>query len=335
MSIYKFLVQTRTTDPRIKSYLSAVQMLGIQHLHSLGVQDLYFVEGQLSQQDLQQLALKLLSDPVTQIASWIELPEALFSPEDDAVILEVAPRPGVTDPVAEQLVRAAHELNLHGVHRAATGQRFILCFDDQADRISSAQTIAKSLLANNVIQHWAVGEITPSFPQEAASSGAVENISIRHLSDDQLLALSKERRAALDLAEMQTIQSYFRQEGRDPTDVEFETIAQTWSEHCVHKTFKAKITLTSPSLPEGEGCRGEGVIDSLIKTYLKSATEEINASWVISAFVDNAGIVDFDDEFEISFKVETHNHPSAVEPFGGANTGVGGVIRDILGDSAN
>ena len=78
----------------------------------------------------------------------------------------------------------------------------------------------------------------------------------------------------------------------------------------------------------------EQVIDSLIKTYLKSATDKINAPWVISAFVDNAGIIDFDDEFEISFKAETHNHPSAVEPFGGANTGVGGVIRDVLGVSA-
>ena len=67
---------------------------------------------------------------------------------------------------------------------------------------------------------------------------------------------------------------------------------------------------------------------------MKSATDEINAPWVISAFVDNAGIIDFDDEFEVSFKVETHNHPSAIEPFGGANTGVGGVIRDVLGVSA-
>ncbi|HCB01845.1 MAG TPA: phosphoribosylformylglycinamidine synthase subunit PurL, partial [Anaerolineae bacterium] len=185
------------------------------------------------------------------------------------------------------------------------------------------QQLAKSLLANNVIQHWTIGEITPSFPQEVESSGEVEIISITKLSDDELLALSKERRAALDLAEMKAIQNYFIAEKREPTDVEFETIAQTWSEHCVHKTFKAKITKD-----DGQ------VIDSLIKTYLKAATDKINAPWVISAFVDNAGIIDFDDEFEISFKAETHNHPSAVEPFGGANTGVGGVIRDVLGVSA-
>ena len=339
MSIYKFLIHTKN-DPRIKNYLNAVRVLGFQHLHSLIVQDLFFIEGQLSQATCRQLALKLLTDPVTQTAEWMELPSSPSSAEPfdppfgrqgkpDSVVLEVALRPGVTDPVAEQIVRASHELGFDGVHRAATGQRFILCFDETIDSVSIAQSIAKSLLANNIIQHWTIGEITPSFPQEVESSGAVEIIPVRDLSDDELLALSKERRAALDLAEMQAIQNYFTKEERDPTDVEFETIAQTWSEHCVHKTFKAKIDIRYSN----DDSRVSN-IDSLIKTYLKSATDKINAPWVISAFVDNAGIIDFDDEFEISFKVETHNHPSAVEPFGGANTGVGGVIRDVLGVSA-
>jgi len=331
MPTYKFLVYTKNNDPRTIGYLKDAHALGFQHLKCIKVQDLYFIEGQLSQEVLQQLALKLLTDPVTQSASWMEMPDdrspmgtPLSASETDSVIMEVALRPGVTDPVAEQIVRAAHELNLQGVQRAATGQRFILEFDQSIPvRESVTVSIAKSLLANNVIQHWTIGEITPSFPQEVESSGAVETIAIRNSSDTELLILSKERRAALDLPEMQAIQKYFIKEQRDPTDVEFEAIAQTWSEHCVHKTFKAKITLESGQ-----------VIDSLIKTYLKSATDKINAPWIISAFVDNAGIIDFDDEFEISFKVETHNHPSAVEPFGGANTGVGGVIRDILGVSA-
>jgi phosphoribosylformylglycinamidine synthase subunit PurSL len=333
MPIYKILVQNKSDDPRNGGYLKDAHALGYPHLKSIQVQDLFFSEGQLSQQDLQQLALKLLSDPVTQFATWKQLPSFLPQPEDGSVLLEVAFRPGVTDPVAEQLVRAAHELGLDGVHRASTAQRFLLCFDENVDCTSATQSLAKSLLANSVIQHWTIGEITPSFPQEAASSGAVEIVSIRNRSDDQLLTLSKDRRAALDLAEMQAIQSYFEQEGRDPTDVEFETLAQTWSEHCVHKTFKAKVTIDDrrqPMVPHGQ----LSAVDGLIKTYLKSATDKINAPWVISAFVDNAGIIDFDDEFEISFKVETHNHPSAVEPFGGANTGVGGVIRDILGVSA-
>jgi len=275
------------------------------------------------------LALKLLSDPVVQTVSSATF--QVSGAERVENVVEVAFRPGVTDPVAHEIVRAAHELGFQGVQRAATGLRF----EVEGLNLAQVEKLAKQLLANNVIQHWTVGEITPSFPEDAESSGEVEIIPIRFLSDDELLSVSSARRAALDLAEMQAIQAYYRKLDRDPTDVEFETIAQTWSEHCVHKTFKARVTLTPSPLPTEEGAGGEGgVVDSIIKTYLKSATDKIAAPWVISAFVDNAGIIDFDDEFEVSFKVETHNHPSAIEPFGGANTGVGGVIRDVLGVSA-
>jgi phosphoribosylformylglycinamidine synthase len=343
------MIQTNQ-DSRVAGYLKDAQALGFQYLKNITVQDLYFIEGQLSQDELQQLTLKLFTDPVTQTASWIELPAPRFdelnaslsAPKTDSVILEVSLRPGVTDPVAEQIVRAAHELNLKGVHRAATGQRFVLEFNtsvsirESATKSVYAESVAKSLLANNVIQHWTIGEITPSFPEEVESSGEVEIISITKLSNNELLALSKERRAALDLAEMKAIQDYFIEQKREPSDVEFETIAQTWSEHCVHKTFKANIVISNSVNGNHPSpiTNYPPTIDSLIKTYLKSATDKINAPWVISAFVDNAGIINFDDEFEISFKAETHNHPSAVEPFGGANTGVGGVIRDVLGVSA-
>ncbi|HSO13004.1 MAG TPA: phosphoribosylformylglycinamidine synthase subunit PurS, partial [Anaerolineales bacterium] len=325
MPIYKFLIHDKTNHPRNGGYLKDAHALGFQHLRSISVQDLYFIECQLSQEELQQLALKLLTDPVTQTAEWTELPAPLSSTKPDSAILEISLRPGVTDPVAAEIVRAAHEMGLTRVHRAATGQRF------EVEGLSNAQLelLAKQLLANNVIQHWKIGSMEPSFPEEVESSGAVETIPIRNLNDDELLVLSKQRRAALDLTEMQAISGYCQKENRDLTDVEFETIAQTWSEHCVHKTFKAKIDIRDSDSEDQISS-----IDSLIKTCLKSATDKINAPWVRSAFVDNAGIVDFDDEFEASFKVETHNHPSAIEPFGGANTGVGGVIRDVLGVSA-
>ena len=319
MQTYRFVVRFKRADSRSTGFLKDALALGFNDLQRIECQDLYFIEGQLSQNDLKQLALKLLTDQVTQTAIWDELPASPADPGPDAVIVEVALRPGVTDPVAHEIVRAVHELGFDGVHRAATGFRFIV----EGLQTKQVGKLTKQLLANAVIQHWTLGEITPSFPEETASSGAVEVIRICELSDAELLAVSQDRRAALDLAEMQAIQAYYRAEGRDPTDIEFETIAQTWSEHCVHKTFKAKVTLDY----------GQKV-DSIIKTYLKAATDEIAAPWVISAFVDNAGIINFDNEFEISFKVETHNHPSAIEPFGGANTGVGGVIRDVLGVSA-
>jgi phosphoribosylformylglycinamidine synthase len=329
MPIYRFITQSKFSEPRAGVYLADARALGFNDLRCITIRDLYFIEGQLSQEKCRQLALNLLTDPVTQTVSWDEVPAPPTPPEPDTVILEVSLRPGVTDPVAEQIVRAAHELGLDGVHRAATGSRFLL----EGLKVEQAEKLAKALLANSVIQHWKIGSIEPSFPEEVESSGTVEIVPIRKLKDDELLALSKVRRAALDLAEMKAVQDYFIKEERDPSDVEFETIAQTWSEHCVHKTFKAKVTIDYRRRTADSDAQSS-VVDSLIKTYLKSATDKINAPWVISAFVDNAGIIDFDDEFEISFKAETHNHPSAVEPFGGANTGVGGVIRDVLGVSA-
>jgi phosphoribosylformylglycinamidine synthase len=106
-----------------------------------------------------------------------------------------------------------------------------------------------------------------------------------------------------------------------------ETLAQTWSEHCCHKTFRALIEMSDAA---GKVTR----VDGMLRSFIRAATERVARPWVRSAFVDNAGIIDFDDELEVSFKVETHNHPSALEPFGGANTGVGGVVRDVIGVSA-
>jgi phosphoribosylformylglycinamidine synthase len=123
---------------------------------------------------------------------------------------------------------------------------------------------------------------------------------------------------------MRAIQDHFRGLGRDPTDAELETLAQTWSEHCSHKTLKGRIDF--------DGRR----IDNLLKETIFAATQEIRQrlgpdDWCVSVFEDNAGVVRFDDRHHVCFKVETHNHPSAIEPYGGANTGVGGVIRDPLG----
>jgi len=144
-------------------------------------------------------------------------------------------------------------------------------------------------------------------------------ISVLQASDQQLLEISRELGIGLSLKEMKAVQAYFRGKKRNPTDVELQTIGQTWSEHCFHKTFKGKIKMDGRQ------------IDSLFKTYIARATRQINPRWCFSVFEDNAGIVEFDKGYGIAVKIETHNHPSAVEPFGGAATGVGGVIRDILG----
>ena len=151
------------------------------------------------------------------------------------------------------------------------------------------------------------------------TSIALYEVALAKATDQQLAEISNELALGLSLQEMKSIQAYFKKEDRNPTDAELQTISQTWSEHCYHKTFKGKIRLDGKE------------IDSLFKTYIAKATKEINPPWCFSVFEDNAGIVRFDKGYGIAAKVETHNHPSAVEPFGGAATGVGGVIRDILG----
>ncbi len=152
----------------------------------------------------------------------------------------------------------------------------------------------------------------------------VKQIPILNADDAELMHISREGLLSLNLAEMQAIQSYFAKSQRNPTDVELETLAQTWSEHCVHKTFKSVIEYA-------EKGRETEVIDGLFKTCIQRATQEINKDWCVSVFSDNAGIIEFDEQYNVVFKVETHNHPSAIEPYGGAGTGIGGVIRDSLG----
>jgi phosphoribosylformylglycinamidine synthase II len=144
-------------------------------------------------------------------------------------------------------------------------------------------------------------------------------VALSEASKEQLSEINRKLALGLSMQELQAVKAYFIREGRNATDVELQTISQTWSEHCYHKTFKGKILV------------GNKEINSLIKTYIAKATREINPPWCFSVFEDNAGIVKFDRGYGIAAKVETHNHPSAVEPFGGAATGVGGVIRDVLG----
>lgn len=137
--------------------------------------------------------------------------------------------------------------------------------------------------------------------------------------DKELKRLSRERVLSLSIEEMRRIKEHYLKLQRNPTAVELETLAQTWSEHCVHKTFTGEIEFN-----------GE-VMNNLLKSTVARVTRELDKDWCYSVFVDNAGIVDFEGDIAVAFKVETHNHPSALEPFGGAATGVGGVIRDILG----
>lgn len=314
-------------DGRARAFLQDVHELGVGDVTSLQVSDLYFVRGDLSLAQVERLCYELLVDPVVQdctVRAFDHAPPTEGECMRANIVVEVGFHPGVTDSVADNLLRGAGRLGI-AVTQAATGKRYQLAGELHPEQ---ARQIATGLLCNEVIQSYTIGEMQPPFAPPALASDVVESVPIREMEDHELQALSVERVLFLDLAEMQAIRDYYRAEGRDPTDVELETLAQTWSEHCVHKTFKTLIDYVSPQE------NVERQVDSLIKSYLRAATDKIAKPWVRSAFVDNAGILAFDDEWDISFKAETHNHPSALEPFGGANTGVGGVVRDVIGVSA-
>ncbi len=161
-----------------------------------------------------------------------------------------------------------------------------------------------------------------------AADHTVETFPLLKASDEEMTRLSRDGMLALNLEEMRSIRRHFTAIGRDPTDVEIETIAQTWSEHCKHKVFNGVIDYVADGTTER--------IDNLFAHTIRKATEEIRRDkgerdYCVSVFTDNAGIIEFDDDFHLVFKVETHNHPSALDPYGGANTGIGGVVRDPLG----
>jgi phosphoribosylformylglycinamidine synthase II/phosphoribosylformylglycinamidine synthase I len=314
---YRIEVHPRIVTTHNK-WVTTAHQLGLSTLTGCSNARIFFVAGELAQADVERISRELLTDSVTE--NFV-----IGTAEHNADhVIDVTLQPGVTDPVAENLIRAAKNFGVV-LEQAATGQRYLLTGNLSAAEL---KTLATKVLCNTVIQRYAIDEaISAPFIAPKASEGLVERIDIREADDDELLAISKERRLSLDLNEMKAIQSWYRQEGREPTDIELEMVAQTWSEHCVHKTFRALIHF------EDEDGNTE-TIDGLLKQYIRAATERVNKEWVRSAFVDNAGIVKFNDEFDLAFKVETHNHPSALEPFGGANTGVGGVVRDVLGVSA-
>jgi len=163
---------------------------------------------------------------------------------------------------------------------------------------------------------------------EKSQHKACRKIAIRPSTVDQLVDISASRCLALSLKEMQTIQQYYSELGREPTDVELECLAQTWSEHCKHKVFQAII--------EYEDNDGTQTVEGLFPSYIVKATEEVrralgDGDYCVSVFKDNAGVIRFSGPWCIAFKVETHNHPSALDPYGGSATGIGGVIRDVLG----
>jgi phosphoribosylformylglycinamidine synthase len=228
------------------------------------------------------------------------------------------------DPVSQSALTAAADLGIRPEAFATVRKYWFSGVND-----AQAKSLGERLLANDAIEQVYFGPLA----LEQLEIGQpyrfeLRTTDVRELEDAALMRLSREGQLYLQLAEMQTVRQYYRDLGREPTDIELETIAQTWSEHCSHKTLAGRIAYRDEN--------GERKFDNMLRETIFAATQKIRADlgaadWCVSVFEDNAGIIRFTDKFNVAFKVETHNHPSALEPYGGANTGIGGVIRDIMG----
>jgi phosphoribosylformylglycinamidine synthase len=277
----------------------------------------YLLEGELSREQAERLLRELLLDPLTETGRLGELNEGGNGDALATVLL----KPGVMDPVALSVVEAARDLGV----TVETVRSFRRYYGPTGIAEEVRQVLFRKVLANEAIEQVVLGPLTlDHLTVGSPYRFARTTVPLRELDDEALRALSRAGQLALSVAEMRAVRDHFRAVGRDPTDVELETVAQTWSEHCSHKTLKGPIDF--------EGRR----INNLLKETIFAATVQIRerlgaGDWCVSVFEDNAGVVRFDQHYNVCFKVETHNHPSAIEPYGGANTGLGGVIRDPLG----
>jgi phosphoribosylformylglycinamidine synthase II len=307
--------------------------------------EVYTVDAGLSKEEMGRVAAGPFLDPITQEFS-IGIPLA----KDFDWAIEVGFKPGVTDNVG-RTAREAIEILLQRKFNPQEGvyTSVLYLMKGRLTR-EQAEWIATGLLANTLIQRFEVKDRRTWNPHvgmgitvpkvRGKNEGRVVQVNLQ-VSDQDLMRISSERLLALSLKEMKALQSYAKDSsclrearkkaglGENLTDCEVEAIAQTWSEHCKHKIFNSLIDYFDD---EGKIQR----IDSLFNTYIKRATEEIRQAmgdqdWCLSVFKDNAGVIRFNEDWNLVFKVETHNSPSALDPYGGALTGIVGVNRDPFG----
>jgi len=314
--LYQIEVAVRDdfVDPLAKAIHGDIRDLGILGIEKIKTTQTFLIEGDFEEKDIKKVADELLSDPVI---NRCEINGPVFDEKTGSPkVVQVVKKPGVMDPVEESASKALRDLGFENC-KIKTARKYLMYGGVSNNEINE---IGSRILANTVIEDLVLGtsmlSIAPSPEQYKLD---IQHVNLDGLSDDELLKLSVKGQLHLNLAEMHVVRDYFTELGRIPTDCELESIAQTWSEHCVHKTLRGKVNYN-----------GE-IIDNLLKNTVMKVTRDLDKDWCVSVFEDNAGVMTFDDNYDVCFKVETHNHPSAIEPYGGAGTGIGGVIRDPMG----
>ncbi|MBT3584953.1 MAG: phosphoribosylformylglycinamidine synthase, partial [Halobacteriovoraceae bacterium] len=330
----------------------AQQFLNIK-LERMSEIQFYLISGaEHKKPELQELIGKtgheVFCDPITsryQLRSY-----DLGQHQDPQFVVEVSYKPGVTDNTGHSASEGLKLLEISA--EVASGKLYFLHGNLN---LGEAQTVAFELLGNELIENVFVYSYKEFFHVDRFSECIFPKVVLKaklepetitlNVTNAELEQISLDRCLALTLDEMNVIKNYFENEEVIkkrttqnlpiwPTDVELEVLAQTWSEHCKHKIFAAKINYSEENI-KGYKRLGQQNIGGLYKDLIKNSTKRIEKEqgkdWLISVFSDNAGIVRFDNSIDLCIKVETHNSPSALDPYGGALTGILGVNRDILG----
>ncbi len=310
-------VFSKREDARDAAAEAAIADFGIKA--EMRVSDAYYMEGGLNDADVKEIAERLLADSLTQEYSTGTVAR------EGCWIIEARYKDNVSDPAQDSIIKAIKELG-KDARAVRTARRYYIKAEIDAKQ---AEAICRKLFANAIVEDFFYGKEKLEAPApriaKGTSTAEISEIRILEAGDDELLRISREGVLSLSLEEMKAVKDYFKAAGRNPTDGELETIAQTWSEHCKHKTFNSEIEFESNGKKE--------LIGNLFRETIVAATKKISEQkkWLVSVFKDNAGIIRLDENNNFAFKVETHNHPSALDPYGGASTGIGGVIRDVLG----
>ena len=307
----EIILKKHVPDARGLGLVGDIADLGIKSISTAQVRDIYYLDAKLTPKQLDSIGRELLADPVTQDYRCDTLSSEEKKP--GVHVVEVAYKAGVVDPVEETVMIGLNDLGIKNCKAVKTAKLYILegkLTKKQLDDISA------KLLVNPII-HRVITSGESVFSANPQYKFVLKTVD---LMGDEKAAMEELRlNYTFSDTERAAVRDYYKKLGRNPTDVELETLTQTWSEHCVHKTFKAKISYDHKT------------INNIMKSTIFRVTKELDKPWCLSVFVDNSGVIDFDGRWALCFKVETHNHPSAVEPYGGAATGIGGVIRDPLG----
>ncbi len=329
----KIEVLTTISDPRAAVKKKKLSSRGFA-LDAVSIVDAYALDMNLSPTQAEQIAA-LLAHPVIE-RSAVNQP---LAPEHFDWAIEVGYLPGVTDNIGSTVRQSIEDVGIElAPHEQVYSSQILFISGNlsQETVAALAQQIANPLIQKTTIrsvgeymQNNGMGTIVPRVALTAVPNATL--VDILHATETELTTIGKQgirnydgtRRGplALDLTYMKAIQQYFETQKRNPTDVELESIAQTWSEHCRHTIFADPI---------------DELTNGLFKSYIRRATEKIRKQKgkkdsCVSVFTDNSGAIIFDDNYLITHKVETHNSPSALDPFGGAITGIVGVNRDTIG----